>query len=298
MISVEMVAFMVVAGALVGLISSFFGVGACFIMVPVMMYCFERFFMVNPSLSALIAFGTNMAIVVPTALSGTIRHRKVLKAKNFKFPTSHYIRFAIPVGIGSVIGSLITFSFYEAYPRSAGIILKTIFGIFCIFGAYRFMVAKPLQIEELKPPSTAKYGTAGLLSAIVAHFIGIGGGIVYMPVLNSFLSIPVHLAVPLSLATMCIGSSVGATSFALLGHLDQIRNAAIYPPLSFGWFNLIAFAFIGIVSILFAQLGPILAHRTSPQKFKILLAALYVYIGIRLILRGIYQLQGLTPPLP
>ncbi|MDF2955693.1 MAG: Sulfite exporter TauE/SafE/YfcA [Candidatus Alkanophagales archaeon MCA70_species_2] len=298
LISAEMVTFMVVAGAFVGLISSFFGVGACFIMVPVMIYCFEKFFAVNPSLSALIAFGTNMAVVVPTALSGALRHRKELRTRGFGFPTAHYVRFGIPVGIGSLIGAIIAFLFYEAYPKSAGIVLKTIFGVFCLFGAYRFMMAKPLPIEELKPPSTVKYAVAGLLSAIVAHFIGIGGGIVYMPVLNSFLGVPVHLAIPISLASMCIGSSVGALSFASLGHLDQLRNPTMYPPLSFGWFNLTAFAFIGVTSILFAQLGPRLAHRTSPQRFKILLAILYVYIGIRLILRGIYQLQGLVPPLP
>ncbi len=299
MISAEMITFMIVAGAFVGLISSFFGVGACFIMVPVMIYCFERFFAVNPSLSALIAFGTNMAIVVPTALSGAFRHRKELRAKGFGFPLAHCIRFGVPVGIGSLIGALIAFSFYEAYPRSAGIILKMVFGIFCLFGAYRFMIAKPLPIEKLKPPSTAKYGIAGLFSAIAAHFIGIGGGIVYMPVLNSFLSIPVHLAVPISLASMCIGSSVGAISFASLGHMDQLENPMMYPLLSFGWFNLIAFSFIGITSILFAQIGPKLAHKTSPQRFKILLAALYIYIGIRLVLKGVLQLQlqGLIPPL-
>ncbi|RLE01608.1 MAG: hypothetical protein DRI99_07100 [Candidatus Aminicenantes bacterium] len=50
-----------------------------------MMYCFETFMNVSPSLSALLAFGTNMAIVVPTALSGVLRHRRELKKKKLKF---------------------------------------------------------------------------------------------------------------------------------------------------------------------------------------------------------------------
>jgi len=61
----------VAAGAAVGLVSSFFGVGACFITVPVTIFVFEVYMGCPPQLAPLIAFGTNMAVVVPTALSGT-----------------------------------------------------------------------------------------------------------------------------------------------------------------------------------------------------------------------------------
>ena len=298
MLNVEMVVFMLVAGSLVGLVSSFFGVGACFIMVPVMIYCFETYMKVNPSLSPLIAFGTNMAIVVPTAFSGVLRHRRELAKKKLPFPLKHYLYFAVPVGIGSFIGALAAFTFYLHYPRSAGIVLKTLFGLFCLFGAYRFMKAKPIPIREMPSPSPLKYAISGMLSAIAAHFIGIGGGIIYMPVLNVFLLIPIHMAVPISLGTMVVGSGVGSLSFIGLGHLDQIKHPDLYPPLSLGWFNLIAFLGIGLSSIVFAQIGPRIAHRTSPQRYKLLLAAVYTYIGVRLILRGIYQLQGLIPPIP
>ena len=198
----------------------------------------------------------------------------------------------------SFLGSLFAFTLFRAYPAHAGIILNTVFGLFCVFGAYRFMVAKPLQIAELKPPERLKYTVFGLIAGFAAHFIGIGGGILYLPILNSFLSVPIHLAVPISLATMALGSLVGALSFSMLGHLDQILRPEAYPPLSFGWFNLTAFLSIGLMSIASAQLGPILAHKVSPKRFKTLLAALYIYIGVRLILRGIFQLQGLTPPIP
>ncbi len=298
MFSVEMIAFMLIAGSLVGLVSSFFGVGACFIMVPVMIYCFETYMGVNPSLSPLIAFGTNMAVVVPTAFSGVLRHRRELTKRGLSFPLRHYIYFAIPVGIGSFVGALAAFTFYSYYPRSAGIILKTLFGLFCLFGAYRFMKAKPIPIKEMPAPSLSKYAISGVLSAVAAHFIGIGGGIIYMPVLNAFLSIPVHMAVPISLGTMVIGSGVGSLSFMCLGFLDQVKHPDLYPPLSLGWFNLIAFLGIGLSSVAFAQVGPRIAHRTSPQRYKLLLATVYAYIGIRLMLRGVYQLQGLAPPIP
>ncbi len=293
-----MIATMIVAGSLVGIVSSFFGVGACFIMVPVMMYCFETFMNVSPSLSALLAFGTNMAIVVPTALSGALRHRKELKKKNLRFPTKHYLTFAIPVGLGSLTGSIFAFIFFESFRAQAGIVLKAIFGVFCLIGAYRFMRAKPLPVNELPRLSIPKFAGTGYFSGLLAHFIGIGGGIVYMPMLNTLLRIPIHIAVSVSLATMVIGSSVGALSFMILGHIDQLQHPLEYPELSFGWFNLIAFLSIGVASIIFAQLGPKLAHKTSPSKFKILLALVYIYIGVRLVVNGILQLRGMAPLIP
>lgn len=293
-----LVASLLIAGALVGLVSSYFGVGACFIMVPVMINFFESLWGVSPNLAPLLAFGTNMAVVVPTALSGVLRHRVELRKKGVNFPFEHWLNFAVPVGVGSFLGSLLAYVFFISFRAEAGIILKTVFGFFCIFGAYRFMMSKPTSVDALKAPSVFKYAPAGLLSGMLAHFIGIGGGILYVPVLNTFLGVPVHLAAGISLATMTIGSSVGALSFGFLGYLDQLRHPLEYPPLSLGWFNLVVFLTMGTVSVVFAQIGPQLAHKTPPGKFKILLAIVYTYIGLRLIIDGFFQLLGLPPPIP
>jgi len=289
---------MVLAGIAVGLVSSFFGVGACFIMVPVMISFFEGVMGTPAAIAPLIAFGTNMAIVVPTSISGWLRHVRELKKKELRFPLKHYVRFALPVALGSLIGSLLAYTVFRAFRMKTGIFLKGGFGIVCLIGAYRFMKARPLPIKELRSPSTVKYGVMGIISGIAANFIGIGGGIVYMPVLNTVLKIPIHLSTIISLATMIVGSSVGSLSFAALGRRDQVLHPLDYPPYSYGWFNLLAFLLIGIPSVLAAQIGPKIAHKTSPKKYKILLAAVYAYIGLRLVLRAYYQAQGLKPPIP
>lgn len=289
---------LLVIGALVGLVSSFFGVGACFIMVPVMITVLERLEGVPPNVAPLIAFGTNMAIVVPTALSGAFRHEKKLRSKEYHFPWKNYIWFVIPVVIGSVIGSLSAYVFFISYRAFAGLILKTLFGIMCLIGAYRFMRARPLELHELKEPDPKLYTAGGLVSGFLANFMGIGGGLVYMPVLNAVLAIPVLFAVEISLSTMVIGSAVGSSMFGLLGSIDQAANPSSYPAWTFGWFNLELFLVIGVASIIFAQIGPHLAHKTNPKQFKILLAAVYVYVGIRLVVNGFLQLQGLPALIP
>jgi len=286
--------WLIVAGATVGLISSYFGVGACFIMVPVMISTLTSMFKVDPSLAPLIAFGSNMAIVVPTAISGVLKHKNELARKGMPFPLEHYLKFAIPVGVGSFLGSLLAFVFFTTHRAIAGLILKGLFGITCLIGAYRFMKARAKPINELKEPSTIKYTLAGLLCGCLAHFMGIGGGLIYIPTLNVILEIPIHIAVPISIATMVIGSSIGALSFGVLGYLDQLKHPAEYPPLTFGWFNLLLFILIGIPSVIFAQIGPKLAHKTPPKKLKILLAILYIYVGLRLTMNSIMQMTNLT----
>jgi len=71
------------------------------------------------------------------------------------------------------------------------------------------------------------------------------GEIIYMSVLNAFLSIPVHPTVPISLGTMVLGSSIGSLPFMKLGYLDQVKHPDLYPSLSLGWFNLIALLYKG-----------------------------------------------------
>ncbi|MHC1591311.1 MAG: sulfite exporter TauE/SafE family protein [Candidatus Helarchaeales archaeon] len=292
------VIILVLIGSIVGLVSSFFGVGACFIMVPVMIFIFQNIQGIDPSLAPLIAFGTNMAIVVPTALSGALRHRKTLHSKDHEFPTKNYLYFVIPVALGSVTGSLEAFIFFVNFRAFAGLIMKLLFGVFCLIGAYRFLRAKPLQLDELKEPVGWKYGIAGFFSGMLAHFMGIGGGLIYMPVLNTILGVPALFAVAVSLSTMVVGSLVGAVSYSIFGGIDQAMHPADYPPLTFGWFSLGAFIFIGVFSIIFAQIGPKLAHKIDPKRFKILLAIVYIYIGIRLIVNSIFQLIGLPAPIP
>ncbi|MHA1311771.1 MAG: sulfite exporter TauE/SafE family protein [Candidatus Helarchaeota archaeon] len=279
---------MVITGIAVGLTSSFFGVGGSFIMAPVMMFCFETFMGASPQISPFVAFGTNMAIVVPTALSGVYKHIKETKKNDLKFPYIHYLNFAIPVGLGSLTGAIFAFILFSNFRAQAGLILKTLYGIYCIIGAYNYVSTKPKPINSLPELHKIKSYTSGFSSGFLAHFIGIGGGIIYLSVLNTLLEIPIQTAVTMSLATMVVGSSIGFISFLILGYNDSIINASQYPIFSVGWFNLLAFLGIGISSIIFAQFGSILTRKISPKKFKILLAIVYIYIGIRLIINGIF----------
>jgi len=269
------VIWLLVAGLGVGFINGMFGVGGCFLMVPTMFFLFKGLG-VPVDTAMKISLGTNMAVVVPTALSGVLRHARI---KKFSLP--HYWNFAIPVGIGSLVGSGIAVFV-------PGAILKVLFGVLCLIGAYRFMTAKPRPVDEMPPVERGKFWPTGFGGGFIAHFLGIGGGLVYVPALNTVLGVPIHQAVALSQATMVIGSSVGALTFIVLGLLRQL---ATLPPLSFGYFNLVAWLALAVTSIPLAQVGAIVAHKLSAKRLKFLLALLYIYVGLKLI--GVFAWLGL-----
>ncbi|NOZ27494.1 MAG: sulfite exporter TauE/SafE family protein [Chloroflexi bacterium] len=267
--------WLLLAGAGVGFINGMFGVGGCFLMVPTMFFLFKGLG-VPVDTAMKISLCTNMAVVVPTALSGVLRHAKIRK-----FSRSHYWNFAIPVGVGSLLGSgLAVFV--------PGVILKVLFGVLCLIGAWRFMTARPRPVDKMPSIRRSRFWPMGLVGGFIAHFLGIGGGLVYVPALNTILEVPIHQTVALSQATMVIGSSVGALAFVFLG---LFRNLTDLPPWSLSYFNLAAWLALVVTSIPMAQVGAIAAHRLSARRLKFLLALLYVYVGLKLI--GVFSWLGL-----
>lgn len=272
---VTFVILLLVAGAGVGVANGMFGVGGCFLMVPVMFYLFQGLGV--PTDTAMkIALCTNMGVVVPTALSGALRHAQI---KQFSMP--HYWNFALPVGVSSLVGSGIAVFM-------PGSVLKVLFGVLCFVGAWRFVTAKPRPVDEMPPVENGKFWPTGFGSGFVAHFLGIGGGLVYVPALNTFLSVPIHQAVALSQATMVIGSSIGVLTFFILGFT---RNLSELPSLTLSYFNLAAWLALVLTSIPFAQMGAIVAHKLDAKRLKFLLALLYVYVGLKLV--GVFTWLGL-----
>jgi len=158
MISLVYIFVLLITGALVGLVSGLLGVGGCFIMVPVQ-YWILTAIGIDPTIAIRVAFGTNLLVVFPTALSGSFRHHKK-KVVLWKQATI--------LGLTSMV-----FTFAGAYLASilSGSILKVIFGLAILLGALRMATAHPIRVQGEPHANPVTYIFLGIIFGFVTGLI-------------------------------------------------------------------------------------------------------------------------------
>ncbi len=266
-------AILLLTGAAVGLVSGMLGVGGCFIMVPVQYFVLEAMG-VDPTLAIRIAFGTNLFVVLPTALSGALRHHKK-KAVLWRQAT-----------ILGIVSMLFTFLGAYAATNLPGSILKTIFGTAILLGALRMATAHPIRVEGEPHANPLTYVLLGAVFGFVTGLIGIGGGVLMVPLMVILLNYHMHEAVATSTGVMVFTSLGGAIAYMLYG-LGQ----AGLPPYSIGYVNLLQWALLAGTSVPMAQVGAHLAHKIHPHGLKWVFVAVMVYMGLKMI--GVFSWLGL-----
>ena len=131
-----------------------------------------------------------------------------------------------------------------------GRILTTIFGLAILGGAIRMLTAKPLRVEEKPSEKIITYVLWGLPLGFACGLIGIGGGVLMVPVMATILKFRMHSAVDTSTAMMIFTSIGGALSYMLDG-----LNVSGLPPYSVGYVNLLQWILLAGTSVPMAQVG-------------------------------------------
>jgi len=260
-------------GIIVGFVGGMLGVGGCFIMVPVQYWVLTSMG-VDPGTAILIAFGTNLAVVLPTAISGTYGHHR---------KGAVIWRAAVTMGIAGFFGALLGSYIATLIP---GNYLPALFGLAIFIGAIRMLTAKPPAVEKEPVDDVFTYLLWGIPLGIVSGIIGIGGGVLLIPIMVLALHFRMHNAV---------GTSTGMMIFtALGGTIAYIINGwgiAGLPPYSLGYVNLLQWALLAVTSIVMAQVGVRAAHRLPAKQLKLVFIVVMIYMGLKMM--GVFQMLGL-----
>ncbi|MCG7844833.1 MAG: sulfite exporter TauE/SafE family protein [Methanomassiliicoccales archaeon] len=264
---------LLITGLGVGLASGMLGVGGCFIMIPVQYWALTSMGL-DSKLAILVAFGTNLLVVLPTALSGAYRHSKK-KAVLW--------RPAMVMGISGGMTSIL--GVYVATQLS-GNMLTVIFGLVIIASAVRMLTAKPPKNEENPPENDLPYVLAGLPLGFLCGLIGIGGGVLMIPVMVVGLRFSMHKAVGTSTALMAF-----IAFFAAICYIAYGWNVSGLPDHSIGYVNLLQFILLAATSVPMAQAGAHLAHKIPAKQLKYVFIIVMVYMGIKMT--GVFSWLGL-----
>jgi uncharacterized membrane protein YfcA len=262
-----------VLGYAVGAYGTMVGAGGGFLIVPFLLLAYH----VDHAHAA----GTGLAVVFLNAASGTISY-----ARQKRIDYRAGFIFAIACLPGSIAGAFMAELFTgRLFNITFGVVLLAISVLLVwrpaqdrehvadeIWEHKSFHITTHLSDSE---GQVFKYRYNWLVGVILSFFVGfassilgIGGGIIHVPVLVYLLGFPPHMATATSHFILAITAGVGATTHMALGHV------LLWPA-----------ALLGIGVIGGAQIGAIFGKRVHGTWLLRMLAIALVAVAIRLFLK-------------
>jgi len=252
----ELILVLLGLGLLAGTLGSVFGLGGGILITPSL-----AILGLGPSQIA----GTSLIAVSFTSASSTIAY-SLRNQIDYKTAIQMAI-FSIP---GTLLGALVSDILNLDYFK---VLFAVVLGISAIYIAYRRYILKENRGNRkklAKKDAILFYGGslgAGMLSSI----FGIGGGIVFVPLMVIILRVHLSSAVPTSQLTLLITSLTGTVGHIFLGHPEYLYALIL-----------------GIGSFIGAQLGTVLFQFAREDVLRKLYALLLLAIAAKLILDYIY----------
>ncbi|CDG65610.1 MAG: uncharacterized protein PWQ15_1861 [Methanobacterium sp.] len=260
---------LLLTGIFVGFASGLLGIGGGFIMVPVQFFLLTNMG-IDPDTSLRVAFATSLMVILPTALSGVLGHWS--RGAVLTGP-------AIILGITGIVGGIVGAAISSQAPAQ---LLSFIFGILALISALWMIGSRYPKIDKDPSHPQQSYLFWGFLGGFSSGLLGIGGGVIMVPILNLLLKFPIHKAIGTSTAFIIFASMGGIVTYIFTG-----STAMGLPPYSVGYVNLLQFVALAGTSIPMARVGVKVAHNIPEKKLKYIFAALLVYIALKMM--GVFQ---------
>jgi uncharacterized membrane protein YfcA len=266
------IVILLATGIVVGFAGGLLGIGGAFIMTPVQYIVFTDMGLAT-DMAIKLAFGTNLLVVLPTAASGAWQHHR---------KGAVLWRAAIIMGGCSLVFSFIGASLATHLPGAA---LKTAFGVIGILSGIRMLTAGLPRVEGEAVSNRWLWVAWAVPPGLITGILGIGGGVLSIPIMVLALKFKMHNAVGTSLAMMILNSLGG-----VIGYMVNGIGVPDLPPYSIGYVNLSSWFLLALTSVAMAQVGAIVAHRMPARQLSYIFVALMFYIGLRMI--GVFDWLG------
>jgi len=251
-------------GFLISIAAALTGVGGGIFIVPLL----TLFYSIEP----VMAVGTSLATIVITSLASSANY---LKQKRVYVKAGLVL--ACATAPGGYIGAAIT-----AVPV-VKMWLGVIFGVFLILVAfqmvYKALSTRPIKASVMVDPAFERELLGNwrkMLQGLCLSFfggmasglLGIGGGVVLVPVMCYALDIPIQFSIPTSMFIMIFTSIFGVANHVQLGNVNAVY--AVY---------------LGVGSVIGAQVGAYVSRRLSSKSLSFVFAAMLILASVNMILK-------------
>ncbi len=256
-------------GVFAGLLAGLLGVGGGIVIVPVLFFLYQALG-ISADTAMIVATATSLATIVPTSVSSIMAHNR---KGNVDFELLKH--WAIFILLGVLAGSYLV-------TKTDGKWLAMMFGIIATLSALNMLIGKKNAIAQSLPGK----GGQSIMATCIGFFssmVGIGGGTLTVPTLT-FCNYPAHRAVGTAAAVGLIISLPAALTMLIVG-----ERPADAPFATFGLVNLLGFACIVPLTVLFAPVGASIANKLNPAMLKKVFALVLIITGVRMLAQTIIQ---------
>lgn len=223
-------------GAVIGVLTGLFGVGGAFLITPMMI--------VLLGIDESLAVGTSLCFVIGTAAAGYRRHARL---KNVE-PRSVLILSAGAVA-GTVLGTLLHQFLRSALAEGAldfKVLMRALFVVLLMatawlvyrgpgrHGSGRSLLQRlpgwprvDLPAAGVRDVSLAGLCLVGVSVGVLKGLLGLGGGVLFMPLLLLAVGLGAHQAVGTSLGVVLFSSIAGTMQHGMLGNVSLVVAMAL-----------------------------------------------------------------------
>jgi len=259
-------------GLCVGIVGTMIGAGGGFILMPILLLLYPQ----DPP--AQLA-SMSLAVVALNAISGSIGY-----ARQRLIDYRAGAIFSIAAVPGAIAGALVTGALARRWFDALLGATLIVAAIALVAGTRRAALDRHNAVGP-RPPRTEFSVSRGVgwsaFVGFISSLLGIGGGILHVPILVTLLRFPVHVAAATSHFVLAITAAAGTGVHVATGSLDH------------GWRRTIAIS-VGVV--LGAQIGAVLAPRARGTLIVRGLAIALGLVGVRLL--WMWASHGPSPSLP
>lgn len=252
----------VLVGLAAGVLSGLFGVGGGIVMTPGI-----QVFVGTPPI---VALATPLPAILPTALTGAFTYRQ---AGEVDVRAAAWI--VGPGVIGSVFGAALT----DVIDTHLLLVVTAVLLAWQAVSVLRGVRQRAAKTPGI--PGTAGHGTPsmfvgiGLLAGFVSGLLGIGGGLVIVPMLVNLAGFPLKRALGTSLLAIVVLVIPGTIVHAALGHIDWA-----------------VFLVVTLGAVPGARLGATLALGTRERTLRVLVGSFLLLVSIVYGMSEATQLLG------
>lgn len=291
-LSILSIILLVIIGILIGIIASMVGIGGGVIIIPVLMFFYG---LSNPMASAV-----SSLVIVATSTTGTLTY---YRQHRIDLRTGVYFGLiAIPSAfIGGILADtlreeILTILFglflnIIAFRKIINILTansntnQKVLSIFdkntgdsyvkTSYGLFPHRYEKRIIVDDLGEyfsynVQLVKILVGAALGGLISGIFGVGGGVIYVPVLASIGGLPLHIAVATSTFTILLSSSSSSVARIIGGKIL--------------WEFVL---FLGIGTVIGARIGATKVRKISNEKILGLFYIIVFLSGIRIILSGL-----------